>query len=290
MMIPKYYLYVKTHNKTGLKYLGITSKSDPHRYIGSGKDWKDHLKVHGKNYRTDIIQTVTTMEELARWGEYYTKLWRVTSAMDDFGNQIWANRIPEKGYSHPDAVGMVVVRDPHDRGGNCVQVKVTDQRYINGEFEHINKGMTTAKDLYGTIIKVDVNDPRLTSGELVGSQKGLVSVKDSLGNTMQISVSDSRYISGELEHVSKGIKFSTKICSYCGLPKSLSQLIRHERRCKSNPGRSATPERYVRTKKSCSYCGGQIGTSCLKSHESHCFDNPNRIPYAHPTIERQKQR
>jgi hypothetical protein len=34
-----YYLYVKTHNITGLKYLGYTSRKNPHKYTGSGTRW-----------------------------------------------------------------------------------------------------------------------------------------------------------------------------------------------------------------------------------------------------------
>ena len=40
------YLYVKTHRKTGLKYLGKTKK-DPFVYQGSGVHWKNHLNKHG---------------------------------------------------------------------------------------------------------------------------------------------------------------------------------------------------------------------------------------------------
>ena len=40
------YLYVKTHNKTGLKYLGKTEQ-DPFVYLGSGKRWLNHLNKHG---------------------------------------------------------------------------------------------------------------------------------------------------------------------------------------------------------------------------------------------------
>lgn len=49
------YLYVKTHNKTGLKYFGKTTKKDPHKYTGSGIYWKKHLKKYGVDYTTDII-------------------------------------------------------------------------------------------------------------------------------------------------------------------------------------------------------------------------------------------
>ena len=41
-----YYLYVKTHRITGLKYLGKT-KQDPYKYRGSGVYWTSHIKKHG---------------------------------------------------------------------------------------------------------------------------------------------------------------------------------------------------------------------------------------------------
>lgn len=39
------HLYIKTHNTTGLKYFGKTTK-DPYKYLGSGKHWRAHLKIH----------------------------------------------------------------------------------------------------------------------------------------------------------------------------------------------------------------------------------------------------
>ena len=43
------YLYKKTHQVTGLKYLGKTTK-DPYTYLGSGLEWKSHLKEFGKSF------------------------------------------------------------------------------------------------------------------------------------------------------------------------------------------------------------------------------------------------
>jgi hypothetical protein len=84
------YLYVKTHNKTGLKYLGKTTKN-PFTYLGSGVDWKTHLKEHGEDHSTEVIRECQTNQELNQWGRYYSELWNVVSSID------WANRIPETG-------------------------------------------------------------------------------------------------------------------------------------------------------------------------------------------------
>jgi hypothetical protein len=86
------YLYIKTHNVTGLKYLGKTSK-DPFTYFGSGIYWKQHIKQYGKDIRTEILKECTSKEELSKWGRYYSDLWDVAKSSD------WANKIPETGGS-----------------------------------------------------------------------------------------------------------------------------------------------------------------------------------------------
>jgi hypothetical protein len=91
-----YTLYVKTHRKTGLKYLGQTSK-DPFKYKGSGKDWLPHLKEFGDDVHTDIILQTTDRSHRNNLGRYYSNLWHIVTSSDDFGNKIWANRIPETG-------------------------------------------------------------------------------------------------------------------------------------------------------------------------------------------------
>lgn len=85
------YLYVKTHNITGLKYLGKTTAKDPHKYAGSGADWKTHLKEYGADYTTEIIRECQTNRELYEWGKHYSNLWNVVESTE------WANRIPETG-------------------------------------------------------------------------------------------------------------------------------------------------------------------------------------------------
>jgi hypothetical protein len=85
------YLYVKTHNITGLKYLGKTIRKDPHKYTGSGKYWLRHLRQHGYDYSTEIIKKCQTDEELIYWGLYYSNLWKIVES-----NQ-WANLKEEAG-------------------------------------------------------------------------------------------------------------------------------------------------------------------------------------------------
>lgn len=86
-----YKLYVKTHNKTGKKYLGQTKKEDAHSYPGSGIYWTRHLKQHGNNCTTEIIKECENMEDLRQWGLYYSELWDVVN------NEEWANLKPESG-------------------------------------------------------------------------------------------------------------------------------------------------------------------------------------------------
>jgi hypothetical protein len=85
------YLYVKTHNITGLKYLGKTTKKDPHKYLGSGIYWRNHLKKYGSDYATVIIKECHNKQDLKTWGIYYSNLWNVVDSSE------WANLKPEDG-------------------------------------------------------------------------------------------------------------------------------------------------------------------------------------------------
>lgn len=84
------YLYVKTHNKTGLKYLGKTER-DPFLYKGSGTYWKKHIKTHGDDIHTEIIFQSNSKDEIREQGLYYSTLWNIVESKD------WANFRPEIG-------------------------------------------------------------------------------------------------------------------------------------------------------------------------------------------------
>ena len=86
-----YYLCIKTHNKTGLKYLCQTTKKDPIKYLGSGTRWTRHLKVHGNDISTIILGKYKTLKGLKKSGIKYSKKFNVVKSRK------WANLIPEEG-------------------------------------------------------------------------------------------------------------------------------------------------------------------------------------------------
>lgn len=84
------FLYKKTHNKTGLQYLGKT-KNDPFTYTGSGIKWLNHIKKWGNDVTTEVIRICESKEDLKYWGNYYSNLWDVVHSKD------WANLKVEDG-------------------------------------------------------------------------------------------------------------------------------------------------------------------------------------------------
>jgi len=84
------YLYVKTHNKTGLKYLGKTVRN-PYSYKGSGTRWINHIKKHGNDVKTQILFETNDKEKLKEIGLYYSELWNIVESNE------WANIKPENG-------------------------------------------------------------------------------------------------------------------------------------------------------------------------------------------------
>ena len=85
-----YYLYLKTHTSTGMKYLGFTSK-DPYTYLGSGKYWLDHLSKHGKSVATKIIVESEDKTIIEKEGRRLSKLWDIVKSRD------FANLTDEEG-------------------------------------------------------------------------------------------------------------------------------------------------------------------------------------------------
>jgi len=83
-----YYLYKKTHNKTGLQYLGYTTR-DPYIYKGSGIKWGEHLSIHGNDVSTEILLESTNKEDIQKLGRHFSEIWDIVSSIK------WANSMKE---------------------------------------------------------------------------------------------------------------------------------------------------------------------------------------------------
>jgi hypothetical protein len=84
------YLYVKTHNVTGLKYLGKTQK-DPYKYNGAGKYWVRHIEKYGYDIKTEILLATESEIELKETGLFFSKIFNVVKSKE------WANLTEESG-------------------------------------------------------------------------------------------------------------------------------------------------------------------------------------------------
>ena len=60
------YLYHKRHSITGLNYFGKTT-TNPYTYIGSGKYWRHHLRVHDKLIETIQVWEFDNIEECSKF-------------------------------------------------------------------------------------------------------------------------------------------------------------------------------------------------------------------------------
>jgi|TARA_R110000744_G_scaffold2415_3_gene9820 hypothetical protein len=80
-----YNLYLKTHNKTNLKYLGYTKREDYDVYKGSGIYWKRHIKKYGYDVETELLGSFDDLAKLKQHGTHFSILWNVVDS-NDFAN------------------------------------------------------------------------------------------------------------------------------------------------------------------------------------------------------------
>ena len=120
-----YYLYIKTHNKTGLKYIGKTS-NNPYTYKGSGKYWLRHLKKHGNDVTTEILGVYYNIEDLRKDGLRFSKDNNIVES------NLWANLQPESGDGI--APGMTTILT--ESGYKLIPSTEYDPKI----HQHINKG------------------------------------------------------------------------------------------------------------------------------------------------------
>lgn len=85
-------LYHHTHNVTGKKYLGQTTR-DLNVYKGSSVDWLDHLKEYGEDYSTEILFESKDKKKFEEVCKYYSDKFSVVQ------NPSYFNKVAEYGGS-----------------------------------------------------------------------------------------------------------------------------------------------------------------------------------------------
>ncbi len=195
------FVYQITEISTGMKYIGskgtksLNPYSDLKNYKSSSKNkcFKINQKLNPLNYHYEILSYHTTREE-AIFEES-----RLHYLYDVKCNTNYYNKSNQtiNGFS---IAGKVVVKN---KAGKINLINCNDERYLSGEFVHINTGKLALKDKDGNTYWTDKNDPRYLSGELFGTSKNKAAVKDKNGNCFLIDILDERYLSGKYDHVNK---------------------------------------------------------------------------------------
>lgn len=200
------YLYLKTHNITGLKYLGKTTK-DPFKYKGSGKYWLRHLKKHGNNVTTEILHICKSDDELKKLGLKYSKKWNIVE------NISFANLKNETG----------------DGGlySNFDYSEHSKQLWNNQEYrdKQLNEGQR--KRIKKLIGRKASDDHRKKISEAL---KGL---KKSESHKQKLSEANKKphAISQSVKNLNNAFKKET--CTYCGLTTTIGNIRRwHNQNCK----------------------------------------------------------
>jgi len=159
-----YYLYIKKHNVTGLKYLGYTSAKDPHKYKGSGKYWSSHIKKYGYDVTTIILLATDSKEEIKATGEFFSTLFGVVKYSD------WANLKVESCDGGWDYVNSNITE--HRRAKQVEQGKILGLS---------NKNTVCVKNSEGKIFRASVKEYNSNS-DFVGHTKGFCFLYDKEGN------------------------------------------------------------------------------------------------------------
>lgn len=178
------YLIKKTHRITGLKYLCKTIRSDWHKYSGSGKYWKQHLKIHGKEIDSELIKECHSPEEFKIWGIYYSNLWNIVNEVDENGKKTWANLKPEEGDGgDPGPIGRQKLSEAHSGVKHSAERnarKSKRQKGLKKSQQWINNRKPYSKTIYcwENILsgeKVNLTRAEFLSQKLSDIDKGTIS-------------------------------------------------------------------------------------------------------------------
>ena len=137
------YLYLKTHNVTGLKYLGKTIQ-DPYLYQGSGKHWKCHIKKHGYDVTTEILFSTNNKDEFKAYAKHISKTLNVVES-SEFANL--CNEQGDGGYtSYTDERNKVISKKLKGRKNYWTKDGTNAGKIVAVDLETAQTVSVTSKD------------------------------------------------------------------------------------------------------------------------------------------------
>jgi hypothetical protein len=116
------YIYLKTHNITGLKYLGKTIKN-PNEYAGSGIYWKRHLKKYGDDVTTTILFQSEDITEIKEYGLH------ISTKLNIVESNEFANLMPENGIGGITSTTWKKGSIAHNKGKKCPNISKAKKEY-----------------------------------------------------------------------------------------------------------------------------------------------------------------
>jgi hypothetical protein len=99
---------IKQHNQSGLKYFCKTTRNNPLTYLGSGRYWKRHLAIHGKDISTLWCYLYHSKQELIDDAISFSASHNIVKSVDSSGQKIWANEKNENGLDGGSQKGRIL--------------------------------------------------------------------------------------------------------------------------------------------------------------------------------------
>lgn len=202
------YLYIKTHNKTGLKYLGKTVQ-DPFTYKGSGKRWINHIKKHGNDVTTEVVGTYETIDDLRSDSIIISEKYNIVNSNE------WANLRPETGDGGDTS--SYIDYSKLNRGKGLTY----EQRYGGEKAEELKR---LRKQQLG---KNSSNRKGKTLADIYGTERAEQITKANSEKHQEKRGPYSEERKRNISEAKKGKSYAKEQCSVCGRVLGINNINKH---------------------------------------------------------------
>lgn len=184
----------------GKKYFGKTIRSDPFKYLGSGKHWINHYNKHGKEHIVTIgVYQFEDQEKCTKFALEFSERHNIVES------EKWFNKVPENGtdgwvigIKHTDVAKLKISNSNKGRKRTSEQRENYRQCSLNRSEEHANKIAEANKiksicpiindKIKETMLeRYGVNHPSYSS-ELLNKKKQNNFEKYGHSNTLQVKI------------------------------------------------------------------------------------------------------